>query len=305
MPTAASSDQKYRSLPCPNGCSLSAGRLDRRSAVSSSTSVTESPTECAASDSSAADPVNRPASAFSTAMPTLTASASTTVRTLSEDCSGMAGEDRLRFGTGQRMAVPGEHAAGTPLPGALDKPAGVDGYTAEVADETGDHRLGGRVVAGEEERERFGVLVQRAQPRNQQVVERLDQPGTRYQLGDHLAGRAAAEVDELVVHEVVGGVDDDLPGERPDQRDRRRELRPPGREHHEVRVAQLRRGDRGSARTERRDEVGQRVRAAGVGQQYPVAGGQPDARQGLRHLAGAQESDEHSSSPDGTVSSGE
>src|SRR2546425_11575862 len=119
MPTAASSDQKYRSLPCPNGCSLSAGRLDRRSAVSSSTSVTESPTECAASDSSAADPVNTPAIALSTAMPTLTASASTTVTELSAEGAGSAmadvGEDRLRLAHRQRAAVPGERSAARTL----------------------------------------------------------------------------------------------------------------------------------------------------------------------------------------------
>src|SRR5882757_11023269 len=109
IPTAASKDQKYRSLPWPNGWRRSAGRRDRRSAVSSSTSVTESPTECADSDSSAAEPVTRPANALSTAMPTLAANASTTVTTLSDEPrsgwaegtdvaaedSGMGGEDRF------------------------------------------------------------------------------------------------------------------------------------------------------------------------------------------------------------------
>src|SRR2546423_1406452 len=145
MPTAASSDQTYRSLPCPNGCCLSPGRRERRNAVSSSTSVTESPTECAASDSSAADPVNRPAKALSTAMPTLAASARRTVTTLSSAenatvaaaggagdeaeaaCSGMAdaGEDRLRLRHGQRAAVAGERAARTLQAPAVDQPAGL------------------------------------------------------------------------------------------------------------------------------------------------------------------------------------
>src|SRR5690348_16884391 len=93
MPTAASSDQTYRSLPCPNGCALSAGRRDRRSAVSRSTSVTESPTECAASDSSAADPVTRPAIALSTAMPTFAASARSTVTELSDGAGPADGSD--------------------------------------------------------------------------------------------------------------------------------------------------------------------------------------------------------------------
>jgi hypothetical protein len=96
MPTAASSDQKYLSLPCPNGCARSAGRAERRSAVSSSTSVTESPTEWAASDSSAAEPVNSPANAFNAAMPTLAARASRTVSRLSDSGSGMAGRYRGR-----------------------------------------------------------------------------------------------------------------------------------------------------------------------------------------------------------------
>src|SRR4051812_46159869 len=129
MPTAASSDQTYRSLPCPNGCALSAGRRDRRSAVRSSSSVTESPTEWAASDSSAADPVNSPAIVLSTAMPALAASASRTVAELSDvpvpaDGPGAAAgaddaeadgsatadvhEDGLRLLHRQRAAVPGE-----------------------------------------------------------------------------------------------------------------------------------------------------------------------------------------------------
>src|SRR5438270_6197708 len=176
MPTAASSDQTYRSLPCPNGCCLSAGRRERRNAVSRSTSVTESPTECAAADSSAADPVNRPANALSTAMPTLAASASRTVAALSPApgcsaggagdeagaaCSGMAdaGEDRLRLRHGQRAAVAGARAAAGPLQApAVDQPAGVDRRPAQVADQPGDHRLGLVVVPGVEERQRFGVL---------------------------------------------------------------------------------------------------------------------------------------------------
>src|SRR4051812_31808529 len=97
MPTAASSDQTYRSLPCPNGWALSAGRTDRRNAVSRSTSVTESPTEWAASDSSAADPVNSPAIVLSTAIPTFAASARRTVTELSE---GPAGAGSVTAGTG-------------------------------------------------------------------------------------------------------------------------------------------------------------------------------------------------------------
>src|SRR2546423_5461595 len=170
MPTAASNDQTYRSLPCPNGCCLSAGRRERRNAVSSSTSVTESPTECAASDSSAADPVNRPAKALSTAMPTLAASARRTVTTLSSAageaaCSGMAdaGEDRLRLRHGQRAAVAGERAAaGTLQAPAVDQPAGVDRRPAEIADEPRDHRLGLGVVPSVEERQRLRALPPRA-----------------------------------------------------------------------------------------------------------------------------------------------
>src|SRR2546421_8939622 len=141
MPTAASSDQKYRSLPCPNGCRRSAGRRDRRSAVSSSTSVTESPTEWAASDSSAADPVSSPASALSTAMPTLTASATRTVPTLSAGAGSaiaVAGEDRLRLGPRERVVVPGQYPARAGPPAALDQPAGVDRRPAQVADQPGD-----------------------------------------------------------------------------------------------------------------------------------------------------------------------
>src|SRR5437764_7498761 len=158
MPTAASNDQKYRSLPCPKGCALSAGRRDRRSAVSSSTSVTESPTECADSDSSAADPVNSPASALRIAMPTLTTSAITTVRRLSEGCSsGMAGQQCLRLGPRQRMVVSGEYPAGRPLLRAFDEAAGVDRYRAEIPDQAGHDGLRGRVISGEVQRERFGV----------------------------------------------------------------------------------------------------------------------------------------------------
>src|SRR5205085_230495 len=120
------------------------------------------------------------------------------------------------LGTGQRVVVAGEHPARGPLPGAVDEAAGVDGYPAQVADQVGDDGFGGRVVAGEVQRERFGVVVQGRQPRDHEVVERLDQPGSGYQFGDHLAGPARPDVDQLVVDEVVGGVDDDLPGERAD-----------------------------------------------------------------------------------------
>src|SRR5438067_952490 len=306
MPTAASNDQKYRSLPCPNGCCRSAGGRGRRGAVSSRTSVTESPTECAASDSSAAEPVNRPASVFMTAMPTLTASATSTVTTLSGcdvDWSAMAGEERLRLGTGERVVVSGQHTAGGPPAGAFDEAAVVDGYPAKVADQAGDHRLGGRVVTGEVQRQRFGAVVQSTQPPDQQMVERLDEPGSGYQFGHHLAGPARADVDELVVDEVVGGVDDDLAGERADPGERLGKLVPPGRQDHDVGAGEFGWGDRRRGRAERGDQVGQRRRAARVGQQYPVPGAQPDRREGLRHLAGAEKANDHRSSR-GRVSSG-
>src|SRR5262249_57816653 len=78
----ASSDQKKRSLPYPKGCTGSAGRVDRRSAVSSSNSVDVSPAECAASDSSAADPDSSPATSFITPTAALASSAGSTVKTL-------------------------------------------------------------------------------------------------------------------------------------------------------------------------------------------------------------------------------
>src|SRR6266511_3458485 len=130
MPTAASRDQKYRSLPYPNGWRRSAGRWERRSAVSKSTSVTESPTEWAASDSSAADPVSSPANAFSTAMPTLAASASRTVRRLS-DCGGAGGEqerpeqDRhgsLESGPPDEQPFPGAQPAARQQPAHHERP---------------------------------------------------------------------------------------------------------------------------------------------------------------------------------------
>ena len=52
-----------------------------------------------------------------TAMPTLTASATSTVTTLSGcdvDWSAMAGEERLRLGTGERVVVSGQNTAGGP-----------------------------------------------------------------------------------------------------------------------------------------------------------------------------------------------
>jgi hypothetical protein len=81
--TAAMSDQKNRTLPYPNGCRRSAGRSECRSAASNSPSVVVSATECAASASMAADPVNNPATAFITAIAALTVNATTTVRVLS------------------------------------------------------------------------------------------------------------------------------------------------------------------------------------------------------------------------------
>src|SRR2546430_16246015 len=271
MPTAASNDQTYRSLPCPNGWRLSAGRCERRRAVSSSTSVTGSPPEWAASDSSAADPVNRPASALRTAMPTLAARASTTVSTLSEDTyeaedSAMSSEDGRGLGPGQRPAVPGERAATRTLQStALDEPAGVDRRAAQVADQPGDHPLGRVVVPGEEERERFGVFAQRTQGRDRQVVERLDHPCPGQVAGDHLAGGTATEGENVLPPGAapgVRGIDDDLPGQRTDPGDRIWQLCPPHREDDHVRAGQLRRGDRRRPPSQLGDQVGQRLPAA-------------------------------------------
>src|SRR6476619_5172095 len=83
MPTAASSDQKYRSRPYPNGCRSSATLVLRLTATSSSTWFVVSASECTASESMAADPLSRPAIALAIAMPRLAIIATTTVSVLS------------------------------------------------------------------------------------------------------------------------------------------------------------------------------------------------------------------------------
>jgi hypothetical protein len=61
MPNAASSDQKYRSWPWPNGWASSAGRSAWRSDVSRNTWLRVSAAEWAASASMALDPLMIPA----------------------------------------------------------------------------------------------------------------------------------------------------------------------------------------------------------------------------------------------------
>src|SRR5215472_8599179 len=83
VPAAASRAHRYAALPCPNGWFSSAGRDPRRSATKSRTSVSVSASECAASDSIAADPLRTPATAFAAAIARLTRPATTTVPVLS------------------------------------------------------------------------------------------------------------------------------------------------------------------------------------------------------------------------------
>ena len=91
MPNAASSDQKYRSWPCPNGCSSSAGRSASCSDVSRNSWSSVSAAECAASASMALEPLRIPATSLTTPTRTLAAPATMTVRRVS--CCGL----RRRF----------------------------------------------------------------------------------------------------------------------------------------------------------------------------------------------------------------
>src|SRR5690606_10759034 len=79
MPSAASRDQKERSLPQPIGRRRSGGRLLRRSAARRNTSLRLSATEWAASESSAGDAATTPPTALATAITRLAASATSTV----------------------------------------------------------------------------------------------------------------------------------------------------------------------------------------------------------------------------------
>ena len=103
VPVAASRAHRYAALPCPNGWSASAGRDPRRSATKSSTSVSVSAKECAASESTAADPLSTPATALATAMARLARPATMTVPVL----SGRSGSFTLfTLGRGRLRAVP-------------------------------------------------------------------------------------------------------------------------------------------------------------------------------------------------------
>ena len=84
IPTAASSDQKKRSLPYPKGCSESAGFSERLSEVSRKIWLRVSAQEWAASASIELDNVIRPAMVLPMAMIVLADSASSTVPLLSE-----------------------------------------------------------------------------------------------------------------------------------------------------------------------------------------------------------------------------
>jgi len=81
-PRAANSDQTYASRPWPNGCCGSAGRCERRLAMSRKTSLPASAQECAASASSEAEPVMTAAADLASAMSRLAANATTTVTKL-------------------------------------------------------------------------------------------------------------------------------------------------------------------------------------------------------------------------------
>src|SRR6185437_13847008 len=80
MPNAASSDQKYRSWPWPNGCSRSAGRSACRSEVSRNTWSSVSAAEWAASASMALDPLRIPATSLTRPTSRFAAPAMMTVR---------------------------------------------------------------------------------------------------------------------------------------------------------------------------------------------------------------------------------
>src|SRR5699024_951280 len=79
-PMAAIIDHTYASRPYPAGCSASAARAARRSAVIRKTSLPASAQEWAASATIEAAPVSTAATDFATAMSTLAAKASITVR---------------------------------------------------------------------------------------------------------------------------------------------------------------------------------------------------------------------------------
>src|ERR1035438_1303799 len=80
MPNAASSDQKYRSCPYPNGCSSSAGRMPSRSEVNRKTWLRVSANEWAASASMALEPVRIPATSLAIMTMMLAPPAISTVR---------------------------------------------------------------------------------------------------------------------------------------------------------------------------------------------------------------------------------
>src|SRR3954453_16976777 len=88
IPTAASSDQKNRSLPYPKGCVSSAGLRLTRKEISRKIWLVVSATECAPSASIALEPLSSPAVILATAMPRLAASATRTVPVLSSSLTG-------------------------------------------------------------------------------------------------------------------------------------------------------------------------------------------------------------------------
>jgi hypothetical protein len=85
MPNAASSDQKYRSCPWPNGWSRLAGRLDWRSDSNRKSWSRVSATECADSASMALDPLRIPAASLATPTRKFAAAATMTVRRVASD----------------------------------------------------------------------------------------------------------------------------------------------------------------------------------------------------------------------------
>jgi hypothetical protein len=112
MATAASIDQKNRSLPYPNGCLASAVRRLRATAASRNSSLKLSATEWAASDSRAGEPLNSPPTTLAVAITKLTASARTTVTRVS--ASAVPKECGSRGGLG--AMVPPPQGAGTISP---------------------------------------------------------------------------------------------------------------------------------------------------------------------------------------------
>src|SRR5215207_1821002 len=90
IPTAASSDQKNRSLPYPNGWVSSAGCRLSRSETSRKSWFVVSATECAPSASIALEPLSSPAVILATAIPRFAASATSTVPVLSSSLTSVA-----------------------------------------------------------------------------------------------------------------------------------------------------------------------------------------------------------------------